>query len=184
LRARQASACCLPDSSLACPDAEELSSGEEDEEGSEDEPAPASAPKKQQQQAQPAKKQQQAGAKRLAGEQPAAKTPQPAKKARAEQQAAPATAPAKVAAAKQGAAASGMATPSNEKEYLEAVKAALQAAGQPIKLAAVSGSQEGEGGLYAHASTSRLAPAADGLSPRVCVMLTRRPPASCSWAPR
>jgi hypothetical protein len=137
LRARQASACCLPDSSLACPDAEELSSGEEDEEGSEDEPAPASAPKKQQQQAQPAKKQQQAGAKRLAGEQPAAKTPQPAKKARAEQQAAPATAPAKVAAAKQGAAASGMATPSNEKEYLEAVKAALQAAGQPIKLAAL-----------------------------------------------
>ncbi len=67
--------------------------------------------------------------KRPAADAPA-QTPQPAKKAKAggEQQKAPATAPAKVAPA-------GMANPGNEKEYIEALKAALK--GGALKLAAV-----------------------------------------------
>ncbi|KAL4427004.1 hypothetical protein ABPG77_009565 [Micractinium sp. CCAP 211/92] len=67
--------------------------------------------------------------KRPAADAPA-QTPQPAKKAKAggEQQKAPATAPAKVAPA-------GMANPGNEKEYIEALKAALK--GGALKLAAL-----------------------------------------------
>lgn len=146
------------------PGAEEESSGEEEdkeeeeESGSEDddddEDYPAAAP--------PAKKQQRqqgaqvaaaaaAGAKRPLADQ--ARTPQPAKKARGEQQQqkAPATAPAKVAGAKDGAKEgkearappAGMATPGTDKEYLEALKAALKAG--PLKLATV---RRGGGALW------------------------------------
>ena len=115
-------------------DEEEESSGEE-EESSEEEPAPAPAAAKkqqakqqQQQTAAAAKQQQQGGAKRPAAEQPAAKTPQPAKKSKVDQLKAPATAPAKVAPA-------GMAAPTNEREYVAALKEALK--GGPLKLAQV-----------------------------------------------
>ena len=121
--------------------AEELSSGEEEEEeeeSEEEEERPAPAPKQKQQ-----KEQQQQGAKRPAPAvaAAAAKTPQPAKKAKVEQQQkAPATAPAKVPAAKPAAAAAagtpGPAAPANEKEYLAALKAALQQGGA-LKLATV-----------------------------------------------
>lgn len=137
--------------------AESLSSGEEEEEEESEEEKPA--PKKQHQQAQPQKQQQQAkGAKRPAAEQPAAataKTPQPAKRAKAEQKQAPATAPAKVAALKAveakaaaaaaaaaktpAAGAKGQATPASEKDFLEALQAALRSAGGPLKMAAVRG---------------------------------------------
>lgn len=136
--------------------AEEESSGEEEEEEeseSEEEPAPAPAKKQQQQPKQPA------GAKRPA-QQPPAQTPQPAKKAKPAAQQAPATAPAKVAPA-------GMATPGNTKEYVAALKAALQAAGGPLKLAQVgwgAGGALGEGWGAQH-SRQAYCPACTTASP-------------------
>ncbi len=120
----------------------EESSGEEEEEEEEEEseeepsPAPAAAkkqPKRQEllldaraaQQRQQQQQQQQQAAKRPAE---AAQTPQPTKKAKGEQLKAPATAPAKVAAA-------GQAEPTNEREYVAALKEVLQAG--PLKLAQV-----------------------------------------------
>lgn len=107
-------------------------------------PAPISAKKQQRLAALEAKLKQHAAAQGLTAaaaapkaadkKRPAAAapalTPQPAKKAKAggEQQNAPATAPAKVAPP-------GMATRGNEKEYVEALKAALK--GGALKLAAV-----------------------------------------------
>ncbi|PRW55901.1 histone deacetylase [Chlorella sorokiniana] len=107
---------------------EEESSGEEEE--SEEEPSPAPAANKKQQvlqQLAAKQQQQQQGSKRPAEAPAAAKTPQPAKKAKAEQLTAPATAPAKVAPA------AAQAGPTNEKEYVAALKEALKAG--PLKLA-------------------------------------------------
>jgi hypothetical protein len=136
--------------------AEELSSGEEEEESeqeAEEPPAPAPKQKEQQKQQQKGQKeeQQQQGAKRPTPAPAAAvaTTPQPAKKAKVEQeQKAPATAPAKVPAAKPAAAATGTpgpAAPSNEKEYLAALKAALQQGGA-LKLATVRARGSAAGG--------------------------------------
>ncbi|KAI3436887.1 hypothetical protein D9Q98_006295 [Chlorella vulgaris] len=119
-------------------DEESLSSGEEEEEDEVEAP-PAPAPVQQ-------KQSQAHGTKRLAAQQ-AAQTPQPAKKAKAEAQGkAPATAPAKLAAiarldaahaakAQAGKDKKEVPAPTNEKEYVAALKAALQAADGPLKLA-------------------------------------------------
>jgi hypothetical protein len=119
-----------------------LSSGEEEEEDEVEAP-PAPAPVQQ-------KQSQAHGTKRLAAQQ-AAQTPQPAKKAKAEAQGkAPATAPAKLAAiarldaahaakAQAGKDKKEVPAPTNEKEYVAALKAALQAADGPLKLATVRG---------------------------------------------
>ena len=98
-----------------------LSCADEDEDDDEDdEEAPPAKPLP------PAK----AGAKRP--QQPPAKTPQPQKKARQEQPKAPATAPPKVASA--GGAG---AVPTNEQEYVQALRAKLEGNGGSMKLAAL-----------------------------------------------
>ena len=116
---------------MACPcqlpSAEQLSSGEEDEEEEEEvRVEPPQKKHKQQQQQQPQQSQQQ----RKAAPQHPAQTPQPVKHESAVQQRkAPATAPAKSS----GVSASSTA---QDREYLQALKAALLKAG-PSKLAKV-----------------------------------------------
>ena len=111
---------------IAChcqlPGAEQLSSGEEDEDEDEEEEVKVEPPQKKH------KQQHQQSQLRKAAPQHPAQTPQPVKQASVVQQRkAPATAPAK---------SSGAAAASQDREYLQALKAALLKTG-PSKLAKV-----------------------------------------------